>query len=152
MNEMDIATYLLDFCDKLEEALPQEVYSCRVYGGELDNDSTDYLNFQVNKKTQCFITLRNIEFQQGSTLMGDAYFIVAIAALPDRKTDGYSLLGISASQKIMGFINNSDCFSEGTAGRPTIVDTFQKVNKIKEKKLYNIFHVVYKQRIILKQN
>ncbi len=150
--EMDIATYLLNFCDQLEAALPDDVYSCKIYGGELENDSTDYINFNVNKKAQSFIALREIKLDQGRTLLGNATFIVAVAVLTDRKTEGFSLAGMEISQKIAGFINGSDCLNEGTAGRPVLEDILQITNKIKDKKMYNIFHIVYNQRIILKQD
>lgn len=152
MNTLDIAEYLTDFCQQLETALPDDVYSCEVYGGQLEADATQYLNFNVNKKAQCFVTFDEGVFDQGQNLLGNGSFAVYVAVLTDPRTKGFSLKGMEISQKIAGFINYSDCFNQGTAGRPTIQSMTQITNKIKEKKLYNIFRIVYNQRIILKQD
>jgi len=152
MNTLDLSTYLEDFSEQLKDNLPDDVYSCEVYGGQLEDDASEYLNFNVNKKAQCFISMDEIILDQGVNLLGDASFAVFVVAITDPRTKGFSLKGLTISQKISGFINNSDNFNEGTAGRPKIVSMTQLTNKIKDKKLYNIFRIVYSQRIILKQD
>lgn len=151
-TEMEISKYLVDFCSQLKAALPDDIYSCKVYGGELDSDATDYINFNVNKKAQAFITLRNVSLIKGETLLGTGYFVVALAVITDRETDGYSLRGMDIAQRVGGFINNSDCLNAGTNGRPLLSGIDQITNKIKDKKMYNIIHVNYEQKIILKQD
>lgn len=152
MNEMVISDYLQNICNSLKNDLPDDIYSCDIYSGQLEENAEDYLNFQVNKKAQCFIGVDEAVFNQGKTLLGDATFVMFIVTISDRKTSGFSTAGMNITQKVSGFINNSDCFNEGTAGRPTLESISQIVNTNKEKKLYNIFRIVYNQKIILKQN
>ena len=151
MNELVISDYLQNICDNLKTDLPDDIYSCDIYSGQLENDASEYLNFQVNKKAQCYIGIDEAIFKQGQTLIGEATFALFVVTISDRKTQGFSMSGMDITQRICGFINNSDCFNEGTAGRPTLESVTQIVNSNKDKKLYNIFRVVYKQNIILKQ-
>lgn len=151
MNEMVISEYLQNICNSLKTELPDDIYSCDIYAGQLESDATDYLNFQVNKKAQCFIGIDEAVFKQGQTLIGDATFALFVVTIANRKTSGFSTAGMDITQKISGFINTSDCFNAGTAGRPTLESITQVVNTNKEKKLYNIFRIVYNQKIILKQ-
>jgi hypothetical protein len=151
MNEIVISDYLQSFCNDLKIFLPDDVYSCDTYGGQLDNDGEDYLNFQVNKKAQCFISLDNMAFKQGRNLMGDATFSVFVVAITNRKTKGFSTAGIDIVQRVCGFINNSDSLNVGAIARPQIEEIKQIVNTNKDEKLYNNFMITYNQKIILKQ-
>ena len=152
MNDIIISDYLENFCNNLKTEFPDDIYSCDIYGGQLDNDGEGFLNFQVNKKAQCFISLDNMTFKQGRSLLGDATFSVFVVAITNRKTKRFSTAGIDIVQKVCGFINNSDSLDKGAIARPQIEEIRQIVNTNKDEKLYNNFMITYNQKIILKQN
>lgn len=152
MNEITISEYLTDVCNQIKTNLGNDVYSCDIYAGQLESDASEHLNFNVTSMAQVFIGIDEAVFAQGATLIGDATFAMYVVTIADPRTKGFSFQGMDITQKVAGFINNSDMFNKGTAGRPTILNIAQIVNKEKEKKLYNIFRVVYNQKIILKQN
>lgn len=150
MKSFVTSEYLEKFCDKIEEELSDIVYNCDIYGGELGEDATEYLNFNVNKKSQCFISFLNSEPERGLALISEIDFAVFIVTITDRNTKGFSIQGMKNSEKIMKFINESDSIIDGTMGRPKIENHSLINNVKKDKTLYNVFMISYKQRV--KQN
>lgn len=150
MKEFDIAEYLEDFCNKLETEYSDIVKSCEIYGGQLGEDATEYLNFNVNTKSQCFISYLDMPPERGINLIGNASFAVFVVTITDRKTKGLSITGIKNTQKIAGFINNAKQY-DGVINRPQIENISLVNNIAKDKSLYNVFMISFNQRVNLKQ-
>lgn len=150
MKEFDIADYLEYFCNKLETEHSDIVKTCEVYGGQIGEDASSYLNFNVNTKSQCFISYLDTPFERGINLLGNASFAVFVVTVTDRKTKGFSTIGIKNTQKIAGFINNSEQF-DGVINRPEIENISLVNNIAKDKTLYNVFMISFNQRVNLKQ-
>jgi len=147
-----VSEYLESLCLKIKEDMPDEVFTCDIYAGQLSEGATNGLNFNVKKGCQLYLTLDSMTFPKGEILIGEATFVLYCAALPSINTRGFSLEGLNAVQKIIGYINEQEYFMQGLMTRPEFQLVEQMENKEKSNRLYNIFKISYRQRIMLNQS
>lgn len=151
-GDLKISEYLTLMCEQLKNDLPDDVFTCEIYAGQLAEGATNGFSFTVKKGTQCYLTMDSLNFKLSDVLIGDARFSLYCAAAPSFETRGFSLEGLNAVQRITGYINNKNEFMDGLMGRPEFIGITQLENKEKNKRLYNVFRIDYRQKIILDQN